>query len=183
MADAIKEIVINCHIRGLRPLLMNAFGSEEEKSAAKKGKVYDDKEEAEKRLYLDKDGNICQPATHLEACMVKSAADFKFAGKKTYKDIFKSGIFVDPLMIPHLKSDWDIDKQSVVVQRSRILRCRPRFDDWELKFRILVRDDRIEPLVVKQILENGGKYVGIGDFRPRYGLFEVVEFEVAPGGN
>jgi hypothetical protein len=43
---------------------------------------------------------------------------------------------------------------------------------------ILVNDDRIQPLVVKQILENAGKYHGIGDYRPRFGLFAVNVFEI-----
>jgi hypothetical protein len=173
-----NEIRINCDIRGIRPLLMNAFTTNGEEGPSKKGRVYDDTEEAQKRLYLDSQGRICQPATHLEACMVKSASDFKFAGKKTYKDVFKSGVFVDPLMIRHAKADWAVDKQSVVVQRARILRCRPRFDDWELSFQIILRDDRIQPLVVRDILKSAGKYVGIGDYRPRYGQFDVVKFEV-----
>lgn len=112
--------------------------------------------------------------------MVKSASDFKFAGKKTYKEVFKSGIFVDPLLIRHMKTDWHVDKQSVVVQRARILRCRPHFDEWELKFQITLRDDRIQPAIVREILESAGKYVGIGDYRPRYGLFEIVKFEPMP---
>lgn len=173
-----EEIRISCHIRGSRLLLMNAFTSEAEEGPSKKGRVYNDEDEARKRLYLDREGKVCQPATHLEACMVKSAADFKFTGKKTYKEIFKSGIFVEPFMIPHLRENWPIDRQSVVVQKARILRCRPRFDEWELDFDVIVRDDRIEPLIVKEILNNAGKYVGVGDYRPRFGLFRVDKFAV-----
>jgi hypothetical protein len=58
------------------------------------------------------------------------------------------------------------------------LRCRPRFDDWELDFTILVHDERIDPLKVEQVLENAGKYHGIGDYRPRYGLFEITSFDI-----
>ena len=173
-----NEIRIDCHIRGTRPLLMNAFLSETENGPSKKGRIYDDMDEAKKRLYLNGNGSICQPATHIEACLVKSASDFKFTGKKTYKDIVKSGVFVAPLLIPHSKMEWAIDKQSVVVQRARILRCRPRFDEWELAFQIILRDERLQPLIVKEILECAGKFIGIGDFRPRYGLFEIVKFEV-----
>ncbi len=173
-----KEIKIDCIIRGTRPLLMNAFSTEAESGPSRKGRVYDDMDEAKKRLYLSGDGDICQPATHIEACMVKSAADFKFTGRKTYKDVIKSGVFVDPLFIPHAKTEWVVDRQSVVVQRSRILRCRPRFDEWELAFRIILRDERLQPLVVKDILVCAGRFAGIGDHRPRYGLFEVLSFEL-----
>jgi hypothetical protein len=177
-ASITNEITIRCHIRGTRPLLMNAFVSESGNGPSKRGKVYDDNDEAQKRLYLGPDGSICTPATHIEACMVKSASDFKFSGKKTYKDIIKSGVFVEPLMIPHLKTDWKVDRQGVVVQKARIMRCRPRFDEWELKFEMVLRDERLEALNVRNILESAGKYVGIGDYRPRYGLFQIAEFEV-----
>lgn len=172
-----SETRITCHIRGTRPLLMNAFNSDSDEGASKKGRIYDDLEEAQKRLYLDSTGQVCQPAIHLEACMTKSATDFKFTGRKTYKDVIKSGVFVNPLMIPHKKADWAVDRQNAVVNRARIVRCRPRLDDWELEFVIILRDDRVQHLVVKQIIEDAGKYVGIGDYRPRYGLFEVLKFE------
>jgi hypothetical protein len=31
---------------------------------------------------------------------------------------------------------------------------------------------------MKRIVEDAGKWIGLGDFRPEFGLFEVVEFEV-----
>ncbi len=162
-------------IVGIRPLLQNdSFGTE---TNAKKGQVYDPQEEAEKRLILDKDDNICQKASHIEGAMTKSATDFKVSGRKTYKDLFKSAVTVEPVMILHLIPDWVIDSQSVKVQQARIMRCRPRFDEWRLRFQIVVSDERIQPLILKQILENAGLYIGIGDYRPKYGLFEIEEFK------
>jgi len=178
-----KFILINVAVKGVRPLLMNdSFDSSDEESGpSKKGKVYNDVEECEKRLIKDKDGNICQKAIHFEAAMVKSATEFKFQGHKTYKDLFKAGVFVEPLFIPHILTKWEIDKQSVVIGRARVPRARPRFDEWELEFQIRCMDDRVEFLVLKQVLENAGMYIGVGDYRPRYGLFDVIKFELANG--
>lgn len=175
-----KFILVDVSIKGTRPLLMND-SFEEELTPAKKGKVYDDVEECEKRLIKAKDGTICQKAIHFEAAMVKSATEFKFKGHKTYKDLFKAGVFVEPLLIPHKITKWEIDKQSVVIGRARIPRARPRFDEWELEFQIKCMDDRIEFLVLKQVLENAGFYIGVGDYRPRYGLFDVTKFELIDG--
>jgi hypothetical protein len=94
------------------------------------------------------------------------------------KDIFKAGIFVEPELIPHSNPEWKIDKQRVVVNRAGILRCRPRLDDWSLSFTILVREERLQPRVIQDILHHAGKFHGIGDFRPRYGLFQVSTFEI-----
>lgn len=164
---------------GTAPLLQNRFAVEEnpENKSKIKGKVYVDKDEAEKKLYLD-GKKVCQPANHFEASMIKASTNFKFEGKKTYKDAFKGGIFVNPMMIPHKYQKWEIDRQPVVIQRSRVMRARPRFDKWELSFEIMVIDDRISSSVVKEVLQYAGLYTGIGDMRPRYGRFEVKYFKI-----
>ena len=77
---------IKVSIEGTRPILQNEI-SEEEEGVQRKGKAYDDQEEAEKRLIKDSDGTICQKAIHLESSMIKAATDFKFQGKKTYKEL------------------------------------------------------------------------------------------------
>ncbi len=173
----IQEIEVT--IKGIHPLLQNAFGAADDTKVATRTKVeYNDVEEAESRLIKNSDGLICQPARQIEATMVKAAADFKMQGRKTYKEPFKAGVFVIPLMIPHKNYEWTIDKQPVVIQRARIMRCRPMFENWELSFTIQIRDERISPPIVREVLETAGKFNGIGDYRPRYGLFDVTKFEV-----
>jgi hypothetical protein len=77
---------------------------------------------------------------------------------------------------------WKVDVRPVVVQRNRILRARPRFDQWELKFEIINNDSTIiHQDTLKKILEDAGKYYGLGDFRPEFGLFKVEEFEARSG--
>lgn len=175
-------MVIDCSVKGTRPLLHHD-SKEEEMGVQKKGRVYDPQIESDKSLITDQNGKVCQHSRHLEATMIKSAVDFKFQGKKTYKELFKAGIFVEPLFIPHNNPDWVIDSQWERVQTARVMRHRPRFDDWSLDFQIECKDDRIEALTIKTILENAGKYYGIGDKRPRYGLFEVTKFEVNGKGS
>lgn len=171
---------INVTVQGIAPLLQNRFPEEAhpQDASRKKKKVYVDKEEAEEKLY--KNGKVIfQPARHFEAALIKSAVAFKFEGRKTYKDAFKGGIFINPEEIPHKFPKWEIDRQPVVIQRARIMRARPRFDKWELSFEIEVIDDRISFDVVKETLEYAGLYAGIGDLRPRYGRFKVIKFALA----
>lgn len=40
-------------------------------------------------------------------------------------------------------------------------------------------DPIITPAVLKQIIEDAGKYNGLLDFRPLYGLFRLATFEKA----
>ena len=177
-----EGLIIDAGIMGIRPLPQNSFSTGfDHRGPSKKGKLFSEEAETDKRLVRNEKSVICQPSSHLEATMIKSAAEFKFMGRKTFRDLFKAGVFVLPTLIPHLNQNYAIDKQAVVVSRARIIRCRPRFDEWSLEFQIQIFDDRIEPLVVKQVIENAGKYHGIGDFRPRYGLFKLTKFETVDG--
>ena len=124
--------------------------------------------------------------------MIKAAVSFKIQGKgrKTYKDLFQSAVFVTPEEILHglevpeeLDTDGDkqlyLDVRPVVIQRSRIVRMRPAFKPgWKLDFTIEVIDDTIHPEVVNDVLTLAGKTVGIGDYRPRFGRFMVTQFSV-----
>jgi len=172
---------VKCEVTGFRPLLqndLNAMELDSQQTVSKKGQVYDPQEEAVKRLTINADKVVCQRATHFESAMVKSATSFKFQGMKTYKDLFKAGVFVEPLLIPHMNQGWVIDTQFVKIGAARVPRCRPRFDEWKLEFTISVTDDRIPPAVLKSILDESGRSQGVGDYRPRYGLFEITKWEL-----
>jgi len=178
---------ISCEITGIAPLLQHRFAEEKNganKSRAKK-KVYDPEEEAETALFRGKDGNIYHPSEHIFGAMVKSAVYFKFEGKKTYKDIIKRGVIVEPFEIPlmdekgEVYKGWDeIDTRRVVIQRSAITRWRPLFHEgWKLKFNIsIIDDENLAPSTLKEILERAGT-IGIGDYRPRFGRFQVTSFK------
>jgi len=155
-------------------------GTIEAKSKRRMGNP-DYEKEVEQSLYKLPDGKIYQPATHIEGALIKAATGFQIAGKrkKTYKDLIKGSVFVFPDAIPHKIQKWIPDKRSVVVPatRGRIMRVRPRLDEWELSFTIELRNEQVPIEVVKQILDTAGNEVGIGDFRPRFGRFIVTEFK------
>ena len=159
-------------------LLQHRFSSNSNKSASKKGGVYDPDEEAQAALYLDEDGKYVEPASHVEGALVKAGATFKYQGKKTYKDLFRSALFVEPELIPLETDGYEVDTRPAVVQRARIWRSRPLFKTWKMEFTITnIADDQVGGKIIKEILEYAGASVGIGDFRPRFGRFEVVSFE------
>jgi len=162
-------------IQGTSPLLQHRFVGG--RSTQKTGQTYNNEKLAEESRYCDAEGNLVQPALHLEAAMIKAAANFRFQGKKTFKDPFRSAVFIEPELIPHEIQEWTIDERPVVVNKSRIIRARARLDAWALSFVILVIDERITGAIVKDVLTDAGQYYGIGDNRPRFGRFEVVGFE------
>jgi len=170
---------VNATILGVAPLLQHRYPSEKEETKITKTRgARDYSGEAELALYKDEAGKIYQPAEHILGALIKAAGDFKITGrgKKTYKDLIKSAVVIFPDAIPHKKTKWIVDRRPVVVQRARIMRERPRFDDWELNFIIETLDEQLPISALKEILDQAGK-VGIGDFRPRFGRFMVTEFK------
>jgi len=167
---------INVKIKGTAPLLLHKFATEEKVSSRAK-KVYVPEEEAEKVVYRNEKGQVFIPSTHFKGAMIKSAVDFQFKGKKTYKEYIKSGIFIEDNEIILTPQEYVVNNMPVVISRSRIMRSRPEFKDWKCEFILEIADEALDYRVVKEILEMAGKYKGVGDFRPEYGRFSVEEFK------
>ena len=62
----------------------------------------------------------------------------------------------------------------VVISKSRVKRIRPIFKNWGLKFSVSYDPDITTEKVVRQALIDAGRLVGMGDWRPKYGRFEVM---------
>jgi len=174
---------LNVEIEGVAPLLQHRFPEEDEEKQSKRktGKI-DYSAEVTKSLYLTKNNVIYQPSVSIEQSMIKAAVNFQIPGKgkKTYKDLINSALIIEPTEIPLEPQKYTVDKRSVRIQRARVYRYRPRFHNWKLKFTILILDEQLQPSVVKEILEYAGAYVGIGDYRPKFGRFIVTKFEEVP---
>lgn len=172
-------------IKGISPLLQHRF-SEEKLTGTKKrtgdSKLSDESKRtsAEQFLYTFK-GKVIQPASHIEGAMVKAGTELRLSGsgKKTYKDLIKSSLFVTPEAIVHSNQEWIVDGRPVVnpTTRGRSMCYRPRIDEWELEFQMEVLDERADPDAIKEILTIAGLRQGIGSYRPRFGRFEVASFK------
>lgn len=172
---------VQVKIAGIATLLQHRYRFKDEtndKTTRKTGRP-DYSEEWRTALYVDETGMIYEPASHIEGALVRAAGNFQITGrsKKTYRELVKSAVFVTPDAIPLGKKEPDfIHKARVIVSRSAVERLRPAFRVWELSFTIQVLDDQLDKQVVQQILQHAGQYQGIGDYRPRYGRFRVVQF-------
>lgn len=178
-----KEVQVT--IKGISPLIMHRFpmvGAEDE--SKKRTGFPDWKAEAETALY-QKDGKLYQPADHIERSMAIAGANFRIPGKrgKSYSTLIGATVDVVPDAIPHKIQKYVIDSRPVVVQRARVVRYRPRLDEWELSFTLRLHDDQFPVSVMNEILTYAGLYVGIGDYRPgkkgKYGKFMVTQFKEA----
>lgn len=172
-------IILDVEITGTRPLLMNAPTAIGVVASTKKSSNYDPKERAEAVLYKDSNENICIPEMNVLGTLRDAAKDHKAPGKgrRSLKQYILSGIRITPDMIPITPQEWTIDARPVVIQRNRVMRWRPKFENWTLKFGIEIIDPgTISPTNLRNVLEDAGKFIGICDFRPLFGTFSVVSF-------
>ena len=170
---------VKVRIEGTSPLLQHRFPMEEnqENKSVRRKKEYPAEEECKKALYQDDKGKIYQPAEHILGALVMAAKNFSYEKKRTYKEIVKSSVFVNPAVIYHEHQKWQIDRRPVVVMKARIVRARPRFDKWALAFEIEFDNEVMGKDKLKEMLDYAGQRVGIGDYRPAFGRFIVTKFE------
>lgn len=138
--------------------------------------------EKEFRGALYKNGKgIYQSAEHFERCLELAGSRFKFQGKLTYSSILKGGIIVEPnqILIPKKFKPIPFRKWVRIPPRTgaRVKKTRALFEKWELAFFIRVFNDAINFEELKRILIYAGAYVGVADWRPKYGRFEVTKFK------
>ena len=51
------------------------------------------------------------------------------------------------------------------------MRTRPVFEEWQLELEIELDLTVLDPAKIDQLIEEAGRYQGLGDYRPLYGRF------------
>lgn len=147
--------------------------------------------EAEASCYWldEKKAALAYPADNLKCAMIQTAPQYK-AGKQRLTPFVAGSIYIEPPMLSFGTPKYEIDTRRAVVVRQGILRSRARIPKgWRLTFDILVDDDfPVKELeVLKTILEEAGRRVGVGDYRPArkgwFGKFKVVAWKEKNGKN
>jgi hypothetical protein len=183
-------------ITGTSPLLMhcdqladplNPLKKEISKYTGKRKKTDDDHEmiaklEWQAGMYFDDHNGPIIPGRMVKAMMIQAAKKTKDGPK------VKSGVQVLTTEMPvqydgprTLEKMWKdgrfTDKRSVVVQRARTIRCRPKFMKWSIEAAVAFDEGVVDLADIVRFLETGGMMVGIGDYRPEnggdFGRFEV----------
>jgi len=131
-------------------------------------------------LYLSKKGEVQIPSEVIESTLIEGAKKSKL-GKA-----FKSAIAIyDDAILDYGKKltvdqmwelpDEYVDVRPVKVGTSRIMRTRPIFRTWALEFIVSYNADLINPEQIQLAVDDAGMQVGLCDYRPKFGRFQVVE--------
>lgn len=183
--DVSKPYRVEVAIVGVAAILFHRWNCEsvESKSKAKKGSAEKKSDDVESYVYRNAEGNLCVPGEYIRGSII-GAAKFQQdprSPRKSAMDLFKAGVVSLTDLSDLGVKDWDfLDKRRVVIQRNAITRSRPAMNPgWKAKFVLMVNlPQYIEPQFLNSIIADAGKLIGVGDFRPSYGRFNVEHFEV-----
>jgi hypothetical protein len=180
-----QPYAVSVEIHGTAPFLFHRWSVDgiEAKAKAAKGSKAKKEDDIESYVYRMDDGFLAAPGEYVRQSVI-NAAKFKQdprSPRKSAMDLFKAGVVVLDEFMPFGVRDWDyIDRRRVMIQRNGITRHRPALrSGWKTQatFQILV-PEYISPTLFNEVLQSAGRLVGIGDFRPTFGRFQVTKFEV-----
>ena len=155
----------------------------EAKAKAAKGSKAKKEDDIESYVYRLDNGRLAIPSEYLRMSVI-NAAKFKQdprSPRKSAMDLFKAGVVcLDELCDLGCK-DWDyIDRRRVQIQRNAITRNRPALKaGWKISVRLQVLlPEYIQPELLNETIQSAGRLIGLGDFRPTFGRYQVVSFDV-----
>lgn len=181
-------------------LLMHRYSEEAQATAAKttrttKLKRKLPREEATEAAYINEDGTLYFPGAAISALLREAGTGHKQTGsRKSLKWIVPAAAIMQETRMALYAPDtgnmrkreplreFEVDSQRVVIRTTQgtILRHRARLDAWQAEFSIEIDTEVLDTDSIQMLLQEGGRRIGIGDFRPAkggsYGRFMIKEW-------
>jgi hypothetical protein len=190
--DGLTTLPYSVHVEleGQADMLCHRWSNESvaTKAAAAKNSAAKKTDDVASYVYRDDANNICIPNRYLQRSIVEAGRFHQDprSPRKSALDLMKAAVIVTPPLAPILvggepTDDWDyLDRQRVQVQRNAITRERPAFRaGWRLRYEITVLlPDYVSPIFLRRLVDDAGRFIGLGDFRPSYGRFSVVRWDL-----
>jgi hypothetical protein len=183
-------------VQGISALLQHRFSEMSELNGdggtRKVHVAYEDpRSQAERAAYRHPDGWLYMPGAAIARMLCEAGGSHKQTGsRKSLKYVVPAACLVLEDAIPLLngagsqrQTEFEVDSRPIVIPstKGRIMRHRPRINLWRMEFTIDVDTTLIEPATVHMLLSEGGRQLGIGDYRPEkrgpFGRFQIVRWE------
>lgn len=130
-------------------------------------------------MYHDREIGPYLPAVNIEASIAEAGKIHRLG--KTVKQAIQ---VIDDRNRIEYDGPRDMDKmwsanrfadvRGVNVAGKKIMRCRPIFLSWSTEFAIEFMEDVLDQSDLIRVVEEAGRRVGIGTYRPRFGRFTAV---------
>lgn len=124
------------------------------------------------------DGKLGLPTANVWRCIYDAAKAYKLG-----EDVKRALSFEDvtePLLVDgqevsceEFLTPENIDYRPVKIMGRKTMRARPRVRKWSSIHMLSLLEDVMDPRDLVPVLQRAGRLVGIGDWRPIYGTFEV----------
>lgn len=176
---------VELKIRGDADLLFHRWNCEavEAKAKAAKGSAAKKTDDVESYVYRNGEGELCIPGEYLRQAVI-AAAKYRQdprSPRKSAMDLVKAAVVnLTPLASLGV-TNWDYEHRCrVQVQRNGVTRVRPAISTgWTATFLLMVNlPEYVSSGLLHGLASDAGRLIGIADFRPTYGRFQVVKFEV-----
>lgn len=176
---------VKVEITGLSPLLMNnpksMIDAAQGTGVVQTTKKYDLEKEAAKLAYFNSKGELYVSAEAIKGSLINAAA-YKKAGKFAMKPLIAGGVIITPGEISLNTKKYTLDIRTVVIQRARVVKARPKIENWKLNFELMYNEELIQNSnLIKDVLIEAGQRIGILDFRPQkmgsFGMFKVTKWD------
>ena len=171
---------IQVTIKGMSPLLQHAYPMVPIEALDKKKPG----EQAEHAAYRDPDTqSLYIPGIAIQRALVSGATFSKGKGRATLQKPVAACVLVTPERVDLGVKEYKIDSRPVVIPstKGRVVRHRPRLDEWEVTFTIEYDDTLLTEEQVRRVVDDTGSRVGLLDFRPEkkgpFGRFCVSHWE------
>lgn len=118
------------------------------------------------------------PSTYVERSVSKAASLMKKRGKDIDRSLTIESdmpiVYAGPRDLEGLYADRRFHNRSrVKIGQQAVMRTRPQFNTWELNGVARLDASILDESDFKAFLNGAGVLIGIGDWRPKFGLFDV----------
>lgn len=184
-----EPYIATVKLQGVADILFHRWNCEsvDAKAGAAKGSKAKKTDDIESYVYRmdaeDEKSNLGIPGEYLRMAII-GAAKYRQdprSPRKSAMDLFKAAIVPLTVLSDLGTNEWDyLDRRRVVIQRNGVNRTRPAMKaGWEAEFDLLVNlPEYVSPPLLNEVIGAAGRLIGLADFRPTYGRFQVINFSV-----
>lgn len=178
-----EPYIVRAAVKGVADFLFHRWNPEavDAKAGAAKGSKAKKSDDIESYVYRNDAGGLCIPGEYFRQSII-TAAKFRQdprSPRKSAMDLYKAGVISLTQLAPLGADTWDYeDRRRVVIQRNGVNRTRPAMKvGWSVEIELQVNlPEYIPQADLLEVLTNAGRLIGVGDFRPSYGRFQVTSF-------
>lgn len=129
-------------------------------------------------MYHDEELGPYLPALNIEGCIAEAGKIHRLG--KTIKQAVQ--VVTDRAKLEYdgprqkeklWKAERFADVRGVSVQGKKVMRCRPIFLSWAAEFEVEYMEDVLDRGDLIRVVEEAGRRIGVGTYRPRFGRFGV----------